>query len=718
MSADRPARSGEMPAVDAAAKPVSEPPDVDSLMSRLDGQAVAEAEPSEPALEARKPTAAELLGGRGRRAKRTIRVPDDAVPAGTPPPAQVRRSTPPPAPAAALRPASVPPPPQPKADVALAKTDEVPAATPMPFFGSETLETAPVAEPPKEPLAPVIEAKKLSSPPPAPPRPASIPAPPASPVISERKSVPPPVAAPPSFRPPAASEQPPPGADAAVRIMPTRMIQIGEPNRSVPPPPPTPIAPAAPAAAAPSSPSPPLTPQPPPPLDPDATAPQVPHHTVQNLDATVREALAMLDRDDFEAPPDIDINVTTEGDDEPTMPNAPKVALPGDGDRISNPNEESIDEVEEVVSPPTTKSKHTPPPRKGGGSRSQPIPGQASPSDPAFTALRQTPTAPAVPTAVSLQTLPSANVSKVPSDPAPAAHTSQPKLVAAANATAGAPVQSQPEARIAPAPSTGPASNPVAETTGEIKRKKRQWFEELFNDDYTRTMAKAHADFLEREVKFIEDGLSCDKGATVLDLGCGTGEHAVALAKRGFEVIGIDLSLAMLARAADEAAEKQQRINFVQGDMRDLNFEEAFDGIYCWGTTFGYFDDQKNIEVVQKIHRALRRGGRFLLDVANRDYIVGRAPSMVWFEAEGCVCMDEMQMNSINSRVQVKRTMMMEDGRQREIDYSIRLYALHELGKLLHDNGFRVVEASGDTSTPAVYFGAESPRIIILAEKR
>jgi SAM-dependent methyltransferase len=279
-------------------------------------------------------------------------------------------------------------------------------------------------------------------------------------------------------------------------------------------------------------------------------------------------------------------------------------------------------------------------------------------------------------------------------------------------ASAQAPITSAP-----PTPATAPVTNPN-DSVEVAKKKKRQWFEELFNDDYARTLPKMDARYLDREVGFIEDALGCDKGATILDLGCGPGEQAVALASRGYEVIGIDLSLAMLARASDEAAEKSQRINFLQGDMRDLTFDEAFDGIYCWGTTFGYFDDQKNAEVIQKIHRALRRGGRFLLDVANRDYITPRTPSMVWFEGEGCVCMDEAQLNAITSRLVVKRTMMMEDGRQREIEYSMRLYALHELGKLLHDNGFRVAEASGDTSTPGKYFGAESPRILILAEKR
>ena len=80
--------------------------------------------------------------------------------------------------------------------------------------------------------------------------------------------------------------------------------------------------------------------------------------------------------------------------------------------------------------------------------------------------------------------------------------------------------------------------------------------------------------------------------------------------------------------------------------------------------------------------------------------------------------MDEMQIDFITSRMKVKRTLMMDDGRTKEIEYSIRVYALHELGKMLHDNGFRVAEVSGRTATPGVFFGCESPRTLILAEKR
>jgi hypothetical protein len=118
------------------------------------------------------------------------------------------------------------------------------------------------------------------------------------------------------------------------------------------------------------------------------------------------------------------------------------------------------------------------------------------------------------------------------------------------------------------------------------------------------------------------------------------------------------------------------------------------------------------------VHRALKSGGQFLLDVANRDFLLMQSPSLAWFEGDGCVCMDEMHVDWITSRMRVKRTMMLDDGRTKETEYSIRVYGLHELGKILHDSGFRVVEVSGRIATPGVFFGSDSPRVLILAEKR
>jgi SAM-dependent methyltransferase len=288
-----------------------------------------------------------------------------------------------------------------------------------------------------------------------------------------------------------------------------------------------------------------------------------------------------------------------------------------------------------------------------------------------------------------------------------------------------------PPALVMPPPAAAPAPPPAAHSPyGEIapppmneaaaaaRKRGRPWWEELFNDDFIRTMAKISDEQISGEADFIEDSLGVAKGAMILDLACGTGRHAIELTRRGYQVVGYDLSLPMLARAADEAQDRNQKLNFVQGDMREMTFEETFDGIYSWNTSFGFFEEDKNAQVVGRVHRALRKGGQFLLDVANRDYVGKFSPSLAWFEGEGCICMDEMQLDWITSRMKVKRTMMMDDGRSKEIEYSIRLYSLHELGRLLHDHGFRVAEVSGRASTPGVFFGCDSPRTLILAEKR
>jgi len=61
---------------------------------------------------------------------------------------------------------------------------------------------------------------------------------------------------------------------------------------------------------------------------------------------------------------------------------------------------------------------------------------------------------------------------------------------------------------------------------------------------------------------------------------------------------------------------------------------------------------------------------------------------------------------------------MLDDGSQREASYSLRIYALHELGQMLSKAGFRVLSVSGMRATPGVFFGADSPRMIILAERK
>ena len=273
------------------------------------------------------------------------------------------------------------------------------------------------------------------------------------------------------------------------------------------------------------------------------------------------------------------------------------------------------------------------------------------------------------------------------------AHVAVAAAAAAGHREAGPVPPSRPPLVIVP-PHVGSMAPQTSESIGP-RRKGRLWWEDLFNDDYLRTMEKVTDAQIAQEVDFIETSLGLEKGGTMLDLACGTGRQAIELARRGYEVVAFDLSLQMLARAGDEAQERDVKLNFVQGDMREMTFEAQFDGVYCWNTAFGYFDEEKNAHVVDRVHRALKPGGLFLLDVVNRDFIVRQSPSLAWFEGDGCVCMDEMTVDFITSRMKVKRTLMLDDGRSRETEYSMRIYSLHELGKILHEHGFKVTEVSG-----------------------
>ncbi len=257
----------------------------------------------------------------------------------------------------------------------------------------------------------------------------------------------------------------------------------------------------------------------------------------------------------------------------------------------------------------------------------------------------------------------------------------------------------------------GGDTQPLAE--GE---RRRQWWEDFFTEEFARASLPLTAAQLETELDFIEESLGLEAGARVLDLGCGDGRYAAGLAQRGLSVVGLDYSTAMLARANERALE-QPGVAFEQGDMRDLPYSDAFDGVLCWNATFGYFDEERNLAVLESIFRALKPGGSFLLDVPNRDRVALHQPSQAWFEGDGCVCMDDMHLDFITSRMVVKRTMMFDDGHNREFVYAMRLYGLHELGRLLHQVGFRVAEVTGQVATPGVFFGASSPHLIVLVTK-
>lgn len=293
------------------------------------------------------------------------------------------------------------------------------------------------------------------------------------------------------------------------------------------------------------------------------------------------------------------------------------------------------------------------------------------------------------------------------SKPPPPPPVSMPR-VAAINAPAAPKLQAPPP----PPPNFG------EETKLRKKRRSKQWFEEIFDDDYLHTLPFMTPQQTEREVGFLLEALQLPQGGRVLDIGCGYGRHAMEIAARGYKTVGLDLSLPLLIRATDAARRVGVNVDFVHGDMRDMTFDGEFDAAYSFFTTFGYFDDDTNRRVAVGICKALRPGGRLVLDLINRDYLIGDLPTRVWWQGDGCVVLEEVDFNYFTSRLQVQRQIIIEDGRQLEQEISIRAYSLHEIGKVLHHAGFRVIEVSGGLDLRGRFYGNESRQLLVVAEKK
>ena len=276
----------------------------------------------------------------------------------------------------------------------------------------------------------------------------------------------------------------------------------------------------------------------------------------------------------------------------------------------------------------------------------------------------------------------------------------------------------------APPQQKKPASAPTSAATaaqraeGKGAGRGKPWFVDLFDEDYLRTLPFLTPQATQSEAEFVIDTMSLAPGAQVLDVGCGYGRHAMELAARGFHMVGLDLSTPLLVRGGEEAHRRGLTINFIRGDMRELDFENQFDAAYSLFSTFGYFDDETNKKTLQNIARALKPNGKLLIEILNRDYVIADLPTRVWWEGDGCVVLEEVELNYFSSRIQVNRSVVFDDGRQLEQEISVRAYSLHEVGKLMHAAGFRVLEVSGGYQMRGRFFGNQSRHIIVLAERK
>ncbi len=118
---------------------------------------------------------------------------------------------------------------------------------------------------------------------------------------------------------------------------------------------------------------------------------------------------------------------------------------------------------------------------------------------------------------------------------------------------------------------------------------------------------------------FIEKEINYNKRIKILYIGCGTGRHSRELAKRGYEVTGIDLSESLLKRAKELAAKEGLNVNFQIQDARSLSFTDEFDLaiMLCEGAFSLMETDEMNYQILQNATKALKGDGKLIFTTLN-----------------------------------------------------------------------------------------------------
>ena len=204
-------------------------------------------------------------------------------------------------------------------------------------------------------------------------------------------------------------------------------------------------------------------------------------------------------------------------------------------------------------------------------------------------------------------------------------------------------------------------------------------------------------------------------GGTALDLACGPGRHAVALARRGFMVTGVDRSEFLLGHARERALRAEQTIEWVREDMRTFVRAESYDLAISLFTSFGFFrDDADNRRVLENIAASLKPNGAFVLDLLGKETLARIFSPTVSREIPGLVVVTRHKIVDDWCRIS-NEWILLEGERTRTFRFGHWLYSAREIRDMLHDAGFGRVLVYGNLS--GAPYGTDATRLVVVGRK-
>lgn len=244
-----------------------------------------------------------------------------------------------------------------------------------------------------------------------------------------------------------------------------------------------------------------------------------------------------------------------------------------------------------------------------------------------------------------------------------------------------------------------------------------EWFEnkEFWVELYPFLFSERRLQYAEKEVELILS-LVQNRVHSVLDLCCGPGRHSVALAKRGFQVTGIDITASYLDKAKERAAREGVEVEWVLEDMRSHLRRGAYDLVLSLFTSFGYFESEEdNLRVLQNVHKSLRASGTLVMDLVSKEWLTNDfKESMSYRAADWSVLVQRPRISDQTRRVQ-NEWIITKDGKTKSFAFSHAIYSGMELRAHLLNAGFQSIRLYGDLEGNK--YGCGSKRLVALATR-
>ena len=249
------------------------------------------------------------------------------------------------------------------------------------------------------------------------------------------------------------------------------------------------------------------------------------------------------------------------------------------------------------------------------------------------------------------------------------------------------------------------------------------WLLGYFNADYQRfVLTQISKERTERQVRFLLKRLPSPLDGPLLDLGCGLGRHALALAAHGYQVTGRDIVPSYLEAAQQQALEANLPARFEVGDMRALVDPPTFSAILFLWSSFGYFSDEENQATLDGTARALLPNGLLFLDLENRERTLRHFQRDSWRRCDSGWILERNRFLLASDTLITRKIYLsnVSNGDRFQIcphcsQRRLKLYPLATLQRMLSQAGLTVEEVlGGEEEEP---YSLDSRRMWLIARR-